>query len=157
MFDFVLNTLGALGTVFLIWSLVRTYSRITSKNAQDDPGILDDYLRKITQVTGHSVYDTFYKSAEGWRVSKDRIEKDFKIYLASQNVPYYVKDFIRKSQKHIDELYRGKGNNFGRSRLILFFTFLTLVFWGGAVIVSLYVIPYLLPDEYRAMFIHGPP
>jgi hypothetical protein len=157
MFDLVLNTFGAAGMVVLIWSLVRAYSRKTPKNTQDDLAILDDYLRKITRVTGHSVYDTFYKSAEGWQVSRDRIEVDFKIYLASQNVPYYVKDFIRKNQKHIDELYTSKGNNLGRKRLILFFTFLTLVLWGGAVIVSLYVIPYFLPDEYRAMFFYGPP
>ena len=156
MFDLILNTFGAAGMVILIWSLVRAYSRKPSKNTQDDPSILDDYLRKITRVTGHSAYDTFYKSAEGWQVSKDRIEMDFRIYLATQNVPYYVKDFVRKNQKHIDELYTGKGNNLQRGRLILFFTFLTLVLWGGAVIVSLYVIPYFLPDEYR-MFFYGPP
>ena len=157
MFDLIINTFGALGMVVLIWCLFRAYSRKSPKNTQDDPGIIDDYLRKITRVTGHSAYDTFYKSAEGWQVSKDRIEVDFGIYLASQNVPYYVKDFIRKNQKHIDELYTGKGNNFQRRRLLLFFTFLTLLFWGGSVILSLYVIPHILPDEFRAMVIHGPP
>ena len=151
MFDFILNTLGAAGTVILIWSLVRSFSPKIPQNSQDDSVIIDDYLRKITRVTGHSVYDTFYKSAEGWQVSRNRIEKDFSIYLASQNVPYYVKDFIRKNQKHIDELYTGKGNNLQRRRLLLFFAFLTLLFWGGAVIVSLYVIPHLLPDEFQAM------
>ena len=138
--------------VFLIWSLVRAFSHTPPKNAEDDPFILDDYLGKITRVTGHSVYDTFYKSAEGWQVSRDRIEKDFRIYLASQNVPYYVKDFIRKNQKQIDELYTGKGNNFQRSRLLLFYLFLTLFFWGGAVILSLYVIPNLLPFDVRSIY-----
>lgn len=153
MFDFIINTLGASGAVFLIWSLVRAYSRRTPEDAQDDQVLIDDYLRKITLVTGHSVYDTFHKSAEGWQVSKDRIEKDFRIYLASQNVPYYVKDFIRRSQKHIDELYTGKGNNFQRSRLLLFYVFLTLFFWGGAVFLSLYVLPNLLPFDVRSAYL----
>jgi len=152
MFDHVINIIGAAGMVFLIWSLVRAFSHTPPKNAEDDPFILDDYLGKITRVTGHSVYDTFYKSAEGWQVSRDRIEKDFRIYLASQNVPYYVKDFIRKNQKQIDELYTGKGNNFQRSRLLLFYLFLTLFFWGGAVILSLYVIPNLLPFDVRSIY-----
>jgi hypothetical protein len=152
MFDLVINTLGAAGMVFLIWSLFRAYSRKPAQNAQDDALILDDYLRKITRVTGHSVYDTFCKAAEGWQVSRDRIEKDFRIYLASQNVPYYVKDFIRKNQKQIDELYTGKGNNSQRSRLLLFFTFLTLLFWGGALFLSLYVIPNLVSFDVRSVY-----
>ena len=156
MFDIIINALGAAGAVILIWSMVRAYSRQTQKDSQADPNEMEDYLRKITRVTGHSVYDTFHKSAEGWQISKDRIEKDFRSYLASQNVPYYVKDFIRKNQKHIDELYTGKGNNFQRSRLLFFFTILTLLFWGGAVILSLYVIPYFVPLEVRSAFLIGP-
>ena len=156
MFTIKIDAIVVLCTVMLVWWLIRVHLRMTQTNSQGDPISMDDYLRKITLVTGFSVYDTFCKSAEDWRVSADRIDRDFKIYLSSQSVPYYVKDFVRKGQKHIDELYTGKGNNLQRGRLILFFTFLTLVLWGGAVIVSLYVIPYFLPDEYR-MFFYGPP
>ena len=153
----IIDTLSAAFMVAAVWLSLRALLQKAPKNSRAGQIPMDDYLRKITRVTGHSVYDTFYKSAEGWPVSKDRIEMDFKIYLASQSVPYYVKDFIRKSQKHIDELYTGKGNNLEHKRLIVFFTFLTLLFWGGAVFLSLYVIPHFLPDEFRAMFFYGPP
>jgi len=88
---------------------------------------------------------------------ENRIDKDFKRYLSSQSVPFYVKDFVRKSQKHIDELYRGKGTSFKDKRLLLFYSILMLLFWGGAVFVSLYILPYALPEEFRAAIVVGPP
>ena len=118
---------------------------------------MEDYLRKITLVTGFSVYDTFCKSAEGWRVSAARIDRDFRIYLSSQKIPYYVKDFIRKSRKHIDELYVVKGSYFADKRLLLFYSFLTLFFWGGAVFLCLYVFPHILPEDLGNLHLAGPP
>ena len=91
MFDHVINTLGAAGMVFLIWSLVRAFSRKSAQNAQDDALILDDYLRKITRVTGHSVYDTFYKSAEGWQVSRDSGKR----HNPAGPIRLFVKKFLR--------------------------------------------------------------
>ena len=153
----IIDTLSAACMVAVVWCFLRALLQKPPPNAGLEKAGMDDYLRKITRVTGHSVYDTFYKSAEGWPVSNDRVERDFRIYLANQNVPYYVKDFIRKNQKHIDELHTGKGNSSENKRLIVFFTFLTLLFWGGSVFLSLYVLPNFLPDEFRAMFFYGPP
>ena len=153
----IIDAFSAACLAVLVWCFLRALLQKAPQNSRPGQIHMDDYLRKITRVTGHSAYDTFYKSAESWPVSKDRIEMDFRIYLASQNVPYYVKDFIRKNQKHIDELYTGKGNKLEKRRVIVFFTFLTLLFWGGAVFLSIYVIPHFLPDEFRAMFFYGPP
>ncbi len=57
----------------------------------------------ISLATGRSEYDLFHKSAEGWSVSGDRIDQDFKRYMADQVMPHYAKDFVRKNQTHIDE------------------------------------------------------
>jgi hypothetical protein len=152
-----MNAIGAVCTVMIFWYLIRAYLRNTQKNSQTDQLVIEDYLQKITLIAGISVYDTFCKSAEEWRVPIDRVERDFKIYLSSQRVPYYVKDFVRKGQKHIDELYRGNSTSFTDKRLLLFFSILTLLFWGGAVFVSLYVLPYALPEEIRATLVIGPP
>jgi hypothetical protein len=157
MFNLLIDAIGVVCVVMLVWCLFRVYSRNTQKNSQADPISIEDYLQKITRVTGHSAYDTFHKSAEGWQVSDDTINRDFRIYLSTQNVPYYVKDFVRKSQKHIDELYRGTGRNFSDKRLLLFYLCLTLFFWGGAVFLSLYVIPHFVPLEVRSTFMIGPP
>ncbi len=157
MLNLVMNTIGAVCALMLAWCMVRACLRKAQKNSHTDSIAVEDYLHKITRITGFSVYETFHKSAEEWRVSADRIERDFKRYLSSQRVPFYVKDFVRKSQKHIDELYRGKGGNLADKKLLLFFTFLTLLFWGGAVFLSLYVIPHILPDSLRAVLVIGPP
>ena len=157
MFGLILDIIGAICAVLLIGYLVRACLPGSQNPYPDEASELDDYLRKITRITGFSVYDTFHKSAEDWHVPADRINKDFTIYLSTQSIPYYVKDFIRKSQNDIDELYGSKGNASNRKRLVAFFTLLTLFLWGGAILLSLYVIPYFLPDEYRAMFFYGPP
>jgi hypothetical protein len=159
MLNFIINAIGAVCVVMLVRRRVRAYLHNTQKNSQNsqaDPIEIEDYLEKIKLITGYSVYDTFHKSAEGWHVSDDRIEQDFKRYLSSQSVPYYVKDFVRKSQKHIDEIYRGKGSNFADKRLLLFYLFLTVFLWGGAFFLSLYVIPHFVPLEVRSAFLIGP-
>lgn len=157
MLDLIVNSIGVVAAVVLVWWLVRAYVLKTQDNSEIDSITVENYLQKITQATGISVYDTFRKSTEEWSVSADRIEKDFKRYLSSQSVPYYVKDFVRKSQKPIDEFYRGKGTSLTDKRLWLFYSVLVLLFWGGAVFVSLYVFPYIWPEEFRATIHIGPP
>jgi len=158
MFDLIINTVGgAACAVMIVWILLRASLPKTPKDGQADPIILDDYIQKITRVTGNSAYDTFFKSAEQWRVPADKIELDFRRYLSSQSIPFYVKDFIRKSQKHIDELYVGKGGYALNKNLTLFFSFLVLLLWGGAVFLCLYVFPYILPEDLANMHLAGPP
>jgi hypothetical protein len=62
------------------------------------------YLYKIARTTGTSEYEVFCKAAESWPVSDRKIEQDFSAYLFDHRAPYYVTDFIRKNQKHLDEL-----------------------------------------------------
>jgi hypothetical protein len=151
------DAIVAVGAVMIVWYMVRAYLRATQKNSQSESNAIDDYLKKMTHVTGISAYDTFCISAEEWRVSADRIAQDFRIYLSSQSVPYYVKDFIRKSEKHIDELYRGKGSSFTDKKLLLFYSALLFLGWGGAFFVCLYVFPHIWPEAFRASIHLGPP
>ena len=149
MFDLIINTIGVVCVVLLVWSLTRGYLRKTNINNQVDAIAIEDYLQKITHITGTSAYDIFRIAAEEWRVSADRIDRDFNRYLSTLSIPYYVKDFVRKGQKHIDELYRGKGSDFADKRLLLFYSFLVLLFWGGALFLSLYIFPHILPEDIR--------
>ncbi len=157
MFTIKFDAIVVISTVMLVWWLIRVHLRMTQTNSQTDPISMDDYLRKITLVTGFSAYDTFCKSAEGWRVSTARIDHDFRIYLASQSVPFYVKDFIRRSRHHIDELYLGKSSCLTDKKLLHFYSFLTLLFWGGSVFLCLYVLPSILPDDLANIHLAGPP
>ena len=85
--------------------LFRTISRMDKKIVRENPISMEDYLYKISRVTGHSEYDVFCKSAEAWPVSRDKIEEDFTRYLQQQDIPHYVNDFVRRNKKHIDELH----------------------------------------------------
>ncbi|MEE4263652.1 MAG: hypothetical protein V2I56_13250 [Desulfobacteraceae bacterium] len=85
--------------------LFQTSARIDKKSEREKPISMEDYLFKISRVTGHSEYDVFCKSAEDWPVSRERIEQDFTRYLQQQSVPHYVNDFVRRNKKYIDELH----------------------------------------------------
>jgi len=41
--------------------------------------------------------------------------------------------------------------------LMLVYSFLSLLFWGGAVFLCLYVFPYILPDDLGNIHLAGPP
>jgi hypothetical protein len=65
---------------------------------------MQNYLFKISRLTGKSEYDIFCKAAEEWPVSNEQVKQDFNRYLNNASIPYYVNDFVRKNKKHIDEL-----------------------------------------------------
>jgi hypothetical protein len=157
MLNLIINIIGVACVVMLVWYLFRASLPKILGGGQADAITMDDYLLKITRVTGISAYDTFRMSAEEWRIPNDRMEQDFTIYLATQKTPYYVKDIIRKSRKQIDELYEGSGGYAFNKRLTVFFSILLLVFWGGAVILSVFVFPSILPEDLAHTYILGPP
>jgi hypothetical protein len=94
-----------IGLVMFGTMLYKAFVRLPRMIKNDKPVPMEFYLFKISRVTGNSEYDIFCKSAEDWPVSKAKIDQDFTTYLQSQDVPYYVNDFVRKNQKHIDELH----------------------------------------------------
>jgi hypothetical protein len=89
------------GTLGLIWFIGKQLIKRISRNR---PVTIEGYLFKISRITGKNEYDIFCKAAEEWPVSGDQIEQDFRQYMADQRIPYYVNDFVRKNQHHIDEL-----------------------------------------------------
>ena len=94
-----------LGLIMFGAMLYNAFYRLPRMMKKDKPAPMEYYLFKISRVTGNSEYDIFCKSAEDWPVSRAKIDQDFTNYLANQNVPHYVNDFVRKNQKHIDELH----------------------------------------------------
>ena len=157
MLNLILNIIGVACVVMLVWYLYRAFLPHLLGAGQADTATMDDYLLKITRVTGMSAYDTFRMSAEKWRIPNNRMEQDFTFYLATQETPYYVKDFIRKSRKQIDELYVGSGGFAINKKLAVFYSILVLVFWGGTVLLSVFVLPSILPEDLAYRHMLGPP
>ena len=156
MLNTIIDAIGAVCAVMLVWCFVRSYLRKSDDKTEAAQIAIDDYIQKFTQATGISAYETFCLSAEEWHVPTDRIKKDFNKYLSTQTIPYYVKDFVRKGRPHIEELYRGNGTSSTDKRLWVFY-FLLILFWGGAVFISLYVFPHFWPEELRSSIHIGPP
>ena len=84
---------------YLFWACYRKFQ----KDSKVERVTKENTLYNISLATGRNEYDLFYKSAEEWSVSGDRIELDFKRYMTDQVMPYYAQDFVRKNKEHIDE------------------------------------------------------
>ncbi len=58
-----------------------------------------EFLSHYARSKAISEYDVFGLAAPNWSVSPDEVEADFKAYLQEGILPYYVRDFIRKTRK----------------------------------------------------------
>jgi hypothetical protein len=108
MIDFFANEIGNLCIIVLAVIAIVSLHKLNNKQIRKHQESLEYYLYKISRVTGHSEYDVFCKSAEDWpvaRVSKEKIDADFKNYLSRNAVPPYVNHFVRQNKHHIDELH----------------------------------------------------
>ena len=90
--------------LLLVGHLFSVIYRKFKKDSQAELIAKENSLYNISLATGRTEYHLFCKSAEDWAVSGDRIDQDFKRYMAHQVLPYYAKDFVRRNQAHIDEL-----------------------------------------------------
>ena len=63
----------------------------------------EEFLAYLARVYSCSEYDLFHAAAEEWNLSGAPIDEDFKDYLKEGDMPYYVKDFIRKARKEAEK------------------------------------------------------
>jgi len=107
MIDQFANGIVTLGSALLAIIGIVALHIFGKKKALKDQNSIEFYVYKISRVTGHSEYDVFCKSAEDWpvsRVSREKIDADFKDYLNRNAVPPYVSHFVRQNKPHIDDL-----------------------------------------------------
>ena len=81
----------------LIGCLAGVYLRRRPRGLDNDRPAEEDNLSIVSADMGINEYDLFHKAAENWAVTPDRIDEDFRTYLATQRLPYYVTDFARKT------------------------------------------------------------
>ncbi|MEE4262391.1 MAG: hypothetical protein V2I56_06840 [Desulfobacteraceae bacterium] len=97
------NLIGGICALLLVGYLFWACYRKSEIDSQVELSAMEDSLYKISLATGRTEYDLLHKSAKNWSVSGDRIDQDFKRYMADQVMPYYAKDFVRKNRTHVDE------------------------------------------------------
>ena len=86
------------GAALVIGCLAGVYIRRRPQDPRNPVFSAMGNLSSISADTGINEYELFRKAAENWAVSEKRIAEDFRTYLASQHLPYYVTDYARKSQ-----------------------------------------------------------
>ena len=84
---------------YLFWFMIRKFQN----DSRAEINARKNSFYMISLATGRTEYDLFHKSAEGWSVSAERIDQDFKRYMSDQIMPHYAMDFVRKNQEQIDE------------------------------------------------------
>jgi len=64
--------------------------------------ITERRLRKMKKsdedLLSCSEYDIFVKSGKKWNFSEMKIEHDFKNYLLKNEIPFYVRDFLKEQR-----------------------------------------------------------
>ncbi len=93
------NILFPLFVLFYIYLLYRVEKRFRQERPLTD----EEFLAYLARVYSCSEYDLFQAAAEEWNLSGAPIDEDFKDYLKEGNMPYYVKDFIRKARKEAEK------------------------------------------------------
>ena len=133
-------------TIFLLIMLV-VYLYTSQRNlAKTRPLTQQEYLWRLKQITDKSEYEIFRIAASerGW--ADDYVEKHFRRYLEDQALPIYVQQFIDEGKAYIDA-YRPFRSNFLDKRIVLFFIFFSTLFIGGSFVISLYILPRIMPHE----------
>lgn len=54
-----------------------------------------DALFSLSRKHECSEYDLFVRAAERWNIPMVFVSRDFKRYLATQQIPHYLRDFLR--------------------------------------------------------------
>ena len=100
---FLMNAIAGLCALLLVGYLFWVLYRKFQTDSRAELNAPERSLYNISLATGRTEYDLFCQSAGDWSVPATRIDQDFKRYMTDQVMPYYVKDFIRRNQAHIDE------------------------------------------------------
>lgn len=92
--------LAAGATLFFLYAL----NFLDKKGRKARQLSIDEYIAKMARLSECSEYDVFHAAADEWKISKSKVESDFKHYLLQDNIPYYVKDFVRRYKADVDEI-----------------------------------------------------
>lgn len=97
-----MNTLTIISGVVLVAVLIALHElekRHRLRRKISDEEILFLLSRRLET----SEFRLFCLAAEAWKVSRQKVESDFKAYLLQDRIPYYVRDFVRKAARKMAE------------------------------------------------------
>ena len=103
-----LYLVGTFGASLFIGCMAGFFIRRRPQRSRSNLLPSDDLLSSLSSSTGINEYELFRKAAENWNVAAERIDEDFRRYMASQRLPYYVTDYTRKYRFQTDRFIQPK-------------------------------------------------
>ncbi len=78
---------------------------LESRNTTSGRSLTDsEALFLLARTTETSEFEQFRYALKRWRLPEDRVENDFNRYLLEGELPYYVRDYLRKAKDSNPEL-----------------------------------------------------
>jgi hypothetical protein len=65
-------------------------------------------LNNLALKKGNSVYRIFHLAGESWSVAASKVEDDFQRYCTNEDIPHYVRDFVRRHADFRDIQHRAR-------------------------------------------------
>ena len=97
------------GTIIFQWKMIllplaaffyiEFLKHMNQKFAARRPVSDEEYLAMEARAKSMSEYDIFHIAARTWRISKMRVDDDFRDYLIRGFLPHYVRDYVRRLRK----------------------------------------------------------
>ena len=82
---------------------------ILAKGCRTQEGDWESYLAKLCRITGKNAHELMTIAAQesGLNSNKEKISQDFREFLRTGELPYYVIRFLEKGKEHIDSIDEG--------------------------------------------------
>ncbi len=89
---------------WIVFFLILYFVYLSYRSGQYKKRSVTEYekLVIISRIMGKSEFNIFEISGDKWEISKERLNRDFRIYLEGGTIPFYVRDFIRHSKISIE-------------------------------------------------------
>jgi hypothetical protein len=77
----------------VLFTIIMRFINRKLRSEQTDSEKLYDRARQMDC----SEFDIFELTGAQWNITESQVREDFKKYLSSGKIPYYVRDFLRKA------------------------------------------------------------
>ena len=90
-----------LALIFIV-AKIMLEKRLAPMDASGDERGLGD----LAFTMNCSVYDLFQNAGADWNFSKEKIDRDFKNYVRSNQIPSYLHDYLHRSDRPAEKTYQ---------------------------------------------------
>ncbi len=103
--------IGITALIYVVAALVyilvlRRIDRAERRRMNRQPLTDTQCLARLALIRNSSEYDIFHAAAQDYHIPDHRPDRDFRTYVQKGDLPYYVRDYVRKRRSEIDPDYQ---------------------------------------------------